>query len=667
MKALVKVGYGCNNHCTFCHTYDVRDVDAATEEIDRKIDRAARLGHTMIVLSGGEPTMRRELLRWASRSAARGLDFGLVTNGRMLAYAELVEKLMRLRLRYVYLSLHGGTAKVHNALVRADAFEQTFAAVGNLAGRGLDFTVNTVITRQNVEHLRGVVDALLPWPDVVVKFSMAQPKGGADRLFEHIIPRVSDVAARVKDAIEYGLEKSGGRQRYAHDGIPFCLLPGHEDRYDDLKTHRFATMIEVGEPDFFPVDDLAKVQPEDECGRCAVRGPCPGLYAGYREVHGDGEVHAVMDRPRSNSFTYVHEGTHGTLGGSGEGPRPNKPGAEGPRPTNLGRCPVRTDGVTPWDRGRILFLREGDRVERYRTQSRDFTDVEIARTKLELGQVYDDASTKDAPDDFPRDLVPLRRSPVCDPCDAREACGGLWERVVEDVFTRDDERVRALVGELEGEVLDVGCGEGRYEDVLGPRASSGKVRWVGLEPDAARAAAMRARAPWAEVRVAEAEGLDDVARFDHALVLRSWNHLHDPERAAAAIVRALRPGGTLLVADNVAFGLLRRSAPRERREAGGALLFEHYRNDDAARAHAVLSRLPLELLERRDVGRSPQGPAAIADVGRSPQGPAAIADVGRSPQGPAANADVGRSPQGPAAIADVALSNQWLLRYRRAP
>jgi pyruvate-formate lyase-activating enzyme/SAM-dependent methyltransferase len=578
MKALVKVGYGCNNHCTFCHTYDVRDVDAPTEEIDRKIDRAVRLGHTMIVLSGGEPTMRRELLRWAARSAARGLDFGLVTNGRMLAYPELVDRLVALRLRYVYMSLHGGTARVHNSLVRADAFEQTFAAVPNLAGRGLDFTVNTVVTRQNVEHLRGVVDALLPWPDVVVKFSMVQPKGGGERLFEHIIPRVSDVAASVKDAIEYGLARSEGRQSFAHDGIPFCLLPGHEARYDDLKTHRFATMIEVGEPDFFPVDDLAKVQPEEECGRCALRGPCPGLYAGYREVHGDGDIHAVVGRTRSNSFTYVHEASQGTL--------------EGPR------CPVRADGVTPWDRARILFLRDGDRVERYRTESRDFTDVEIGRAKLELGQVYVDASTKDAPDDFARDLVALRRSAICAGCDAKAACGGLWEREGGDVFTRDDDRVRALVAGLRGDVLDVGCGEGRYEDVIAARVEAGEARWVGLEPDARRAAAMRARVPWAEVRVAEAEGLDDVARFDHVLVLRSWNHLRDPGRAVAAMARAMRPGGTLVVSDNVAFGLLRTRPPAERRPE---VDWEHYRNDDAARAHEVISRTALELVERRDV------------------------------------------------------------------
>jgi SAM-dependent methyltransferase len=265
-----------------------------------------------------------------------------------------------------------------------------------------------------------------------------------------------------------------------------------------------------------------------------------------------------------------------------------------------GSCPVRTDGVTPWDRGRILFLRDGDRVERYRTESRDFTDVEIAHTKLALGQVYDDAcdATKEAPDDFARDLVPLRRSATCDPCDARERCGGLWEPappLERDAFARDDALVEQIVSELRGDVLDVGCGEGRYHDVIAPRARDGVVRWTGLEPDAARADAMRARSAWAEVRVGEAESIEDVARFDHIVVLRSWNHLRDPRRAVEAMVRALRPGGTLLVVDGVAFGLLRRRPPR----AGGS--FEHYRNDDAGRAHGLLSAHPLALIQRRDV------------------------------------------------------------------
>jgi pyruvate-formate lyase-activating enzyme/SAM-dependent methyltransferase len=578
MKALIKVGYGCNNHCTFCHTLDVRHVDGDSDEVERKIDRAARLGHTMVCLSGGEVTMRKELLRWASRVAARGMDFGLVTNGRMLAYRDLVDKLLARRLKYVYLSLHGGTAKMHNSLVRADAFEQTYAAIGVLAGRGLDFTVNTVVTRQNVAHLRGVVDAMVPYPDVVTKFSMVQPKGGADKLFEQIIPPVSLVAEKVVDAIGYGLEITKGQGRYAHDGIPFCLLPGHEHRYDDLRTHAFATMIEIGEPDFFPVDDRAKVQPQS-CTACALRGPCPGLYRGYREVHGDEEVRTVVG-PRSNSFHYVREAPAGHVVG--------------------GQCPVRADGVTPWDRGRHVFVREGDAVWRYRCDSRDFPDVEIERTKWDLGQIYVDRSRGHATEDFARDLGPVVPSRICDACPEKGACAGMFERSGAEVFARDDGALRDVVAGLRGDVLDVGCGEGRYDDVLEPLGKAGVVRYVGLEPDGRRAGALAARWPWARVRRGEAEALDDEAAFDHVLLLRSWNHLRDPARAVSAVARALRPGGTLTVADDVAFGLLRDRPQADRAEAGAAV-FEHHRNDDAEAAAQLFAKTALSLVDRRDV------------------------------------------------------------------
>jgi pyruvate-formate lyase-activating enzyme/SAM-dependent methyltransferase len=606
VKALIKVGYGCNNHCTFCHTLDVRDIDGSSEEVERKIDRAAQLGHTMVVLSGGEVTMRRELVRWAARSAARGLDFGLVTNGRMLAYVELLDKLLKYRLRYVYMSLHGGTAKVHNSLVRADAFEQTYEAVKNLAGRGLDFTVNTVVTRANLTHLRGVVDAMLPYPDVTLKFSMVQPKGGADRLFDHVIPRVTDVAARVRDAIEYGLEKTGGKGRYAHDGIPFCLVPGYEGLYDDLKTHRFATMIEIGEPDFFPVDDRAKVQPA-ACDSCAQRGPCPGLYRGYREVHGDGEVLPPPGGARSNSFHYVHEAHAGEIRG--------------------GRCPVREGGVSPWDRGRHLFLRDGVRVERYRTESRDFTDVEIETTKHDLGQVYLDVSAKDAPDDFASDLVQLRRSDICTGCPEEKSCAGMYEPLRVDVFSRDDGRVHEVLRELSGDVLDVGCGEGRYDETLEGLVRGGKVRYTGLEPDLGSVLSLRGRWPWATIEVGDAESLEAREAFDHVLVLRSWNHFRDPEKAITALARALRPGGTLTIVDNVAFGLVRTREQASRAEAGSAA-FEHYRNDDAERPERLARGLGLTQLERRDVGsatsnqwllRFVRGPRVIVSATTQPE------------------------------------------------
>ncbi len=587
MKALIKVGYACNEHCTFCHTLDVRHVQGPSEEIHAKIDRAKALGHTMVVFSGGEATIRPELVDWFDHAVRLGLDTGLVTNGLLLAYPEFLEKLLARRLKYVYMSFHAAAPKVHKLLVRADTFEAARRAVHQLAGRGLDFTLNCVVTRQNLTHLRELVDFVLPLPDVRLKFSMVQPKGGGDKLFDHLMPRVAEVGRAVHDAITYGLEKSGGRGPwFGHDGIPLCLLPGLEERYDDLKTHRYWTMVEVGEPDFFPVDDKAKVHP-DACRGCALKGPCPGLFRGYQAEFGDGELSPRLGGARSNSFSYQFE----TLVSTQQPP---------------GRCFLRDDGPTPYDRGRHLFVQSGPRVARYRADGRDFSDDEIAAIKHELGQVYVDASRKEAPDDFAKDLVPLRRSELCRGCPHQPTCTGLHEPVMQDLFTRDDARVREIVSALEGDVLDIGCGEGPYDELLASSAASGRVRYTGLEPHPTRVAELRRRWPWATLLTSTVERLaarEDAPRaeFDHLLVLRSWNHIESPAAAVAFMRQALRPGGSVTVVDNVAFGLAR--TPQQLRRAhSGTAVFEHHRNDDAKDALPWFLSAGFSLVERRDVG-----------------------------------------------------------------
>src|SRR6266511_1019180 len=100
MRALVKIGDRCNQACRFCHRGAPGRTDVPRPRVDALIDRAAALGHRMVVLSGGEATLRPELLGWAGRAAARGLDFGIVTNGTLLDDT-VVDALLRLRLRYV--------------------------------------------------------------------------------------------------------------------------------------------------------------------------------------------------------------------------------------------------------------------------------------------------------------------------------------------------------------------------------------------------------------------------------------------------------------------------------------------------------------------------------------------------------------------------------------
>jgi MoaA/NifB/PqqE/SkfB family radical SAM enzyme/SAM-dependent methyltransferase len=600
VKALIKVGYGCNDHCTFCHTLDVRHVEGEAAEVHAKIARARELGHAMVVLSGGEPTIRPELLRWADHVARLGMDFGLVTNGRMLRYPALVEQLLARRLRYVYLSLHGGSARVHDMMVRSDAFDETFAGLRNVSGRGLDLTVNCVVTRHNLRHLVELVDAVLPFHDAKLKLSMVEPKGGGDKLFEHLVPPIEEVAASVREALEHGrartAERGASGPRLLHGGIPLCLLPGWEDAYDDLRTHGFRTMVEVGEPDFFPVDDLNKVQPEEVCGGCTLRGACPGLYRGYAEVFGAGALRPRREGVRGNSFDFVAERIVARAL---------------PATITHETCPVRALGVTPWDHARDLHVRHGPRLVRFRATGRDLADVEMSQARAR-GQLYVDVSRKPAPDDFARDLRKLARAPACTPCPDRPRCAGLYEVTDDDVFSRDDARIRARLRDVEGDVLDVGCGELRYATEL----DRPRVRYVGIDPDAARLETLRARFPRATARLGAAEEIEDEQAFDVVLVLHAWNHLARPPDVAARLARALRPGGVLLVADDVAFGLAR-SVPQARAARSAPLALEHHRLDDDVACAAVLRAAGLTI-----VGTIPVGPATsnqwIVEARRDP-------------------------------------------------
>ncbi len=583
MRALVKVGYACNENCTFCHTADVRHMNDTAERVAWKIERAKRLGYSMVVLSGGEPTMRPELRAWAARVSSLGLDLGLVTNGLVLAYRDLADELIeQRRLRYVYMSLHGGTAKVHRSVVRADTFAQAMQAIDNLEGRIPELTINCVVTTANLGALGGVLDALRSRRGMTLKFSMTQPKGGAERAFDVIVPDVEECARAIHAVITEGLRSAEpGGLRFAHDGVPLCLLPGLEHLYDDLKTHRYATMIEADEEDFVPVDDVAKVHPAP-CRDCALRGPCPGLYRGYFESRGAAALAAVTGKPRSNSYNLTPERDVARA-----------PGAP---------CPILTDGVSPYDRGRTLFLRLKDRLRIFRTETRDFSDDELLRVKIETGQLYLDVSKKLFPDDFSRDLVKLTRAAECLSCPEGARCAGTYEPQRLDVFTRDDARVLELLGELEGRVLDVGCGEGRYVEAMAAARRAGRLEYVGVDPDAARLSLLGSRHPDARFVAVAVEDLPaDLGPFDHALVLQSFNHLRDPRAALAGVVDRVRPGGTVLISDNVAFGLLR-SEDRARSAEGSATgAFEHYRNDGAGEALERLADLPLTLLERRDV------------------------------------------------------------------
>lgn len=94
--------------------------------------------------------------------------------------------------------------------------------------------------------------------------------------------------------------------------------------------------------------------------------------------------------------------------------------------------------------------------------------------------------------------------------------------------------------------LDVGCGEGRFCRML---AAEG-LQTVGIDPTEDLLAAARARDPGGDYRAARAEALAfDDGSFDLVVSYLSLIDIPDARLGLTEMVRVLRPGGQLLIAN----------------------------------------------------------------------------------------------------------------------
>ena len=140
--------YECNNNCSFCYTGGPR----ATEELNTAqwkeiIDKLWDSGIPQIVFTGGEPTMRDDLVELIENS--KEFVTGVVTNGRKLA--SLAGELDRAELDYVQVSMESHLPEVHDRMVGVEgAWQETRDGILEALKIGMSVITNTTLTGDNL-------------------------------------------------------------------------------------------------------------------------------------------------------------------------------------------------------------------------------------------------------------------------------------------------------------------------------------------------------------------------------------------------------------------------------------------------------------------------------------------------------------------------------------
>jgi pyruvate-formate lyase-activating enzyme len=163
----VRLSYDCNNHCTFCldsHAHD--GTMRANMDIKVQIIEGRKKGAERLILSGGEPTMHPNFLDFVKLGKRAGYPkVQTVTNGRMFNYPDFLETAAKNGLDEITFSLHGHTAKLHDALVGTPgAFvEETGGLKAALADGRFIINIDIVINKQNIRYLPEMLELFMGW------------------------------------------------------------------------------------------------------------------------------------------------------------------------------------------------------------------------------------------------------------------------------------------------------------------------------------------------------------------------------------------------------------------------------------------------------------------------------------------------------------------------
>lgn len=219
LTMLLLLNRGCNLRCAFCDLYDRPErLDVATR-LPALLDQAVRIGTRVVVFTGGEPFLHRELFDAVRMAKDRGLGTNVTTNGTLVE--RRWRQLHASGLDSISLSLDGGPA-THDALRgRPGTHARTFRALRRLCDDGRIHTaVYFVVTKRNVGELVEVFEQVSElgasfdfWPvNDAPELALREPPQVQAYLdaVAHIAARNPDVAAR-RSYVERGVDYHAGR------------------------------------------------------------------------------------------------------------------------------------------------------------------------------------------------------------------------------------------------------------------------------------------------------------------------------------------------------------------------------------------------------------------------------------------------------------------------
>ena len=148
--------WNCNQKCLHCYANTQENAiveELSTQQWKEIIDKLKKACIPQITFTGGEPTLRNdlvELVKYSEYFVTR-----LNTNGVELSLT-LAKDLYDASLDSVQITLYSNTKEIHNLLIGSDKFDKTVQGIKNAIEAKLNVSINTPLCQINKNYLETI-------------------------------------------------------------------------------------------------------------------------------------------------------------------------------------------------------------------------------------------------------------------------------------------------------------------------------------------------------------------------------------------------------------------------------------------------------------------------------------------------------------------------------
>jgi radical SAM protein with 4Fe4S-binding SPASM domain len=312
ISGTMEVTQRCNLRCSHCYIpmstrKGPRQLELSLPEIQHILDEIKAAGCLWLLLTGGEPLLRRDFLDIYMYARRKGFILTLFTNGTLIT-PHIADILSEWRPFIIEITLYGYSQATYERVTGIPgSHKRCLRGIELLMERGLPLKLKTVLMTPNRHELgdmqafarslgvefrfdpilnAGLDGSLLPTglrlsPEEIVAIERADPDR-ARRWPEHF-KQIGDT--KITDRRLYAC--SAGANSFHIDSfgrLSLCLTARHPSY--DLRAGSF----HHGWEEFIPQQRLVEYSQGNTCGACDLRASCPQCPALAQLEHGNPEA-----------------------------------------------------------------------------------------------------------------------------------------------------------------------------------------------------------------------------------------------------------------------------------------------------------------------------------------------------------------------------------------